>query len=1387
VSVPEHTPVDARSRLDAMSPQKRALLERMLVERRRAAATRERTAIPKRTGAGPWPLSYAQELMWLLDQLSAGGNAYNSPAATRLEGPLDVEALRRALDFVVERNEILRTRYEAVDGQPSQRVLSSSPMPLPMVDLSGQPRERVHAELDRLLQQEAERPYDLRRDAVLRPTLFRLAEHDHVLLLVVHHIAIDGWSKAVLWRELSTAYDAYLSGGEPQLPAPALQYADWAVWHRRWLDSGVLDRQLAYWRDRLAGVPPLLELPTDRPRPAVRTGRGDRIDRMFDLELLDDLRQLSREEGGTLFMAVLAALAALLGRYADAEDVVVGAPLAGRNRVEIENLVGYFMNTVALRLDLGGDPTFRQLLGRAREASLEAYAHADVPFERVVAETNPRRDLSYTPVFQVMLVLQNQPRDAVAPTGLVATPYRHERSWAKFDLTVGVGERAHGLNTSWEFSTDLFDRTTVERMVDAFGVLVSAAVREPDRPLSELSVVPATEAALLREWEQGGPALGGDRLLPDLVADSERRAPDAPALCDRGREWSYAELVAAADAVAGRLRALAAGPGTPVGVCARSSADLVIALLGVLRAGGICVPLDPGYPEERLRLLLSHSKAAVVISSAAHRPRLPADGPEVLLLDDAAPRPGAPAGARPLAGEPAYVLYTSGSTGRPKGVLLAHAGLVNHALAAAALYGLRPGDRVLQLASPSFDISVEEIFATLAAGACVVARPADLPLGGAEFVDWLERERITVLDLPTAYWHEWVDDLVTRGLTLPSSLRLVVVGGEKASVPVYSRWQRLSGNRVAWINTYGPTEASVVATAHVPPPGWSPAAGAELPIGRPLPGVSVRVLDRHRRRVPPGVRGEIFIGGGGLATGYVGDAQRTAESFLADPDGQEPRLYRTGDLGRWLAEGTLAFAGRRDAQVKIRGHRVEPGEVQAALAALDGVSGAFVVARGGPAARRLVAYAVPRQPPEEDVGRRWRSALAERLPAHLVPDAVVPLAALPLTENGKVDVERLPAHADGPSAAAVPPRDDVERRLLDLWRSLLDRDDIRITDNFFDVGGHSLLAVRLVARLEQTFGARLPLATLLTAPTVGDLAAVLRRERPAPSWDSLVPLQPAGSRPPLFLLHSPNGELLVYRDLVRCLGPDQPVYGLQSVGLDRHQQPLTRIEDMAAHYVRDIRSVQPQGPYLLAGFCYGGVLAVEMAHQLRRDGAEVALVALFDASPYGHGPRRGRLPGRVWRRLGLVAATEPGARLTALGRTVRGVTRRVLRKYRWVLTRRVFLDRGRPLPGMLNDIRFINYMSAPEYRTPHYEGRVTLFVRDDGQGTNVARRTDLWRSVTAELEVRTIAGDGVTHWTLLSEPHVAQLAVRLAETITESLPPARAPGKAPAARGAGSA
>ena len=1367
------------ARLAQLSPDKRALLERKLLEQgKKADAGSGR--IPRREDpAAPVELSHSQELMWLLDRLSPGGNAYNSPSANRIRGPLDAEVLERALQAQIDRHEILRTRYPEIDGRPMQVVSAHEDLKLMIVDLSSDAPGIAEAEMSRLLKEAAEAPFDLQCDLLVRATLYRLADDDHVLMIVIHHIAVDGWSKGILWTELSSLYDAFSNGQANPLTSLPLQYADFAIWHRASVASSQLRAQLSYWREQLGDVPPLLELPTDRVRPDVLSHRGDHLDELLPLSSLQGLQEVAREEGATLFMAVLAAFGALLGRYSGQTEVVVGTPIAGRSRVELEELVGYFMNTLALRVDLSGDPSFRELVRRARESTLGAFANQEVPFEEVVSAVNPPRDLSRTPLFQVMLVLQNQKKSVFRPLGMDGEPVRFDRDWSKFDITLGMGERAAGLNTNWEYSTDLFDEATIRQMMSHFATLLAAVAQDPDAPLSAVVLLSEDEARhVTRDFNPAPVPIPQPHSLWDRFVAQATRTPDAVAVEGDRRAMSYDELRRTAEVAAGHLRAAGVGRGDVVGICIDHSVELVVADLAVLAAGAACLPLDPGYPQARITAVLEEARPSVVVTARASAGAV-ANWPTLIVEDLTSPvadsSAGSSAGEIGTAGplDPAYVIFTSGSTGRPKGVVLPHQGLVNHADSAAELFALRPGDRVLQFASVAFDISVEEIYPTLFTGGTVVARPADLALGGPELVEWLEAKRISVLDLPTAFWHEWVGDLALRGLQLPTHLRHVTVGGEKASAATYDTWTTLAGDRVTWINTYGPTEASVIATAWAPPRDWSRTPGQDLPIGRPVRNASVYLLDQAGQPVPVGVRGELWIGGAGLATGYLGRPDLTADVFRDDPFSDTPgaRMYRTGDLARHLPTGIIEFAGRVDEQIKLRGFRIEPGEIEAALAQQPEVTEALVVLHGSGGDGVLVGYVACPGVTDEALGAELRARLAQQLPPHLVPSAVVVLPALPRTPNGKVDKNALPQPEFG-ARTVVAPRTELERQLAAIWQEILGIDAVGVTDGFFDLGGHSLLAVRMFAVLEQRHGHRLPLAAIVATPTIEGLAAQLTAlttsDAAGTPYKALIPLQSKGSRPPLFLVHDVWGQVIGYRGIVDQIGPDQPVYGFEPVGVDGSAPMHSSIEEMASFYITEMLEVQPDGPYYLGGSCFGGDVAYEMAVQLRRQDRDVALVALLDAVPFGHGKRaaaRSRRRRRAeWLRVGSLPRGERKAFVK--GRLVD--MRSDLYNTLWWAAAGHKLQRGEILTGRLHNVRYVQNHAAATYTAPRFDGTVTLVLpRDPNRGSD-DRRLE-WRNISAGVDMVEIKSEG-GHRQFLHGDHVGDIARALRQAIDNVLP-----------------
>lgn len=1347
-------------RLAGLSPEKRALLEQRLLARSQPA-----DAVPEitpRQADGPAPLSFVQELMWLIHELHPGTYTYNSSGARRLHGALDADALERAINRVIERHSALRTSFELRDGAPVQIINEGLRLTIERVSAPGIEGD----ELVDLMRTLVRRAFDLTKPLLMRATLVEIAADDHVLVTSADHIVWDGWSKGIFFRELADCYDAFCTGREPVLPELRLQYADFAVWQRAWLAEERMERQLDYWRQTLSGAPPLLDLPTDRPRPAVATHRGDRMEHWIAAETLSSLRNLARLHGATEFMLLVAAWATLLRRLSGQDDIVLGTPIAGRNRVEVEGIIGYFNNTLALRIDCSSDPSFVELLGRVRERLLSAYSHQDVSFEHVVREVAPQRDASYSPIFQSLIVLQNAAKESsLKLRGLEMEMIVTESGTAKFDLSLGMGEYDGKLHASMEYNSDLFDRETVDGICSQFARLLDAIVEDPGRRLSEL---PLLSDAQLEDVVAA--ARGPVREIPPITLhgcfrERAAAAPDAVAIDAGDGDMSYGELEARTGALARALGERGIGRGGRVGFCVDRSPGLLVAMLGILRSGAAVVPLDPEYPDTRLAQMVQDAGLELVIADGAHGELVERLGATSLDITEFVATDVADLGElghhdHGESEDAAFVIFTSGSTGRPKGVILGHRGLINHALSSIDIYGVTAAERTLQFASVSFDISLEEIFTTLLAGGTLVLRDEDMPLGGAGLVGWLEHHRVSFMDLPTAFWHEWVSDLDRRGGAPPRTLRRLVVGGEKVSVDAWETWRRIAPS-VRWFNTYGPTEASVIATAFEPPADWARATGAEIPIGTPLPNVAVHILDERGRPVPTGVRGELHIGGAGVAHGYLRQPDATASSFPTLAWSGE-RVYRTGDVVRRGRDGLVEFVGRTDQQIKLRGFRIEPAEVEAALVEAPGVTAALAVVLGGDEPR-LVAYVLGDGETMPDPAAIRRTA-ANRLPAFAVPSAVVVLDAFPLTPNGKVDRDALPApEAKHGTAEHAQPHNHTERVFAEIWSELLGT-EVGIDDDFFELGGHSMLAVRMLTQVEERLGFRLRLASMVRTPTIRGLAEgiVPGGDASEVEWPALVEMKPEGTRRPLFLMHSLTGDVLIYRDLVRRLAPEQPAWGLEALGGDGRQLPKLSIPDMASHYIAEVQTVQPHGPYYLAGLCYGGDVAHEMAHQLEAAGERVAFVGLIDANPLGLRPNvttRMRI-GAHMAELRALPAAERADFLHASGRNV---VDRIRRLALWRAKKALYIDRGRALPPSLADMMELNFAAAAGYVSPMYGGRVTLFrVHNPEEGAGPDDLRLRWEGFAAGgLEIRDIVSQGAGHISVLFEPHVAALAVEL--------------------------
>jgi aspartate racemase len=1295
--------------------------------------------------------------MWLLDRLAPESPTYNIVNALRLCGPLDVGALHESLEEIVRRHEVLRTTFAAVDGTPVQTIAPSLELGLPLEDLTALPRAARGAEARRIVREEARRPFDLAQGPLFRAKLLGLGQEEHVLLVGMHHIVSDGWSLGIFWRELGALYEAFSEGKPSPLPDPPIQYADYAVWQRRRLTGEVLDEQLGYWRRRLADVP-TLELPTDRPRPAVQTHRGARQKLELSEWLTERLKDLSRQEGVTLFMVLLAAFQVLLSRYSGQDDVAIGTPIANRNRAETEGLIGFFVNTLVMRTDLSGEPSFRALLGRVREVALGAYANQDLPFERLVEELQPTRDPSQSPLFQVAFALQNVPTAPRQLAGLTTARMDVDNQTATFDLTLFMWEKPEGLRGTLEYNTDLFDAASIARMLGNFHTLLEGVVADPEQRISELELLTEAERdQLLVGWNGAQTLYPKHRCIHELFEEQAERSPDAVAVLFEERRLSYRSLNERANQLARHLRRLGVGPEVRVGLCVERSPEMVVAMLGILKAGGAYVPLDPSYPSERLAFMLEDAQASVLVSQRHLLDSLPRTSARVVCVDadrkviaqEDVQNPDNKSSAESLA----YVIYTSGSTGKPKGVCVPHRAVIR--LVSNTDYArLTSADVVGQASNAAFDAATWEIWGALLGGARLVVLPQDTVLSPRALAVAIEQRRISALFLTTALFNQ----MARENPAAFRPLRHLLFGGEA----VKTKWVREvldAGPPDRLLHVYGPTETTTFATWHLVEDVEDDAT--TIPIGRPIANTEAYVLDARSQLVPAGVPGELYIGGPGVARGYLNRRHLTDERFVPHPFSEQPdaRLYRTGDRVRRLANGDIEFLGRLDGQVKLRGFRIEPGEIESVLNSHAAVRESVVLLREDtPEQKRLAAYLVAAgaAPPHSEL----RAFMRQRLPDYMIPATFVALEALPLTPNGKIDRDALPAPGatrPDPGGEPLAPRDELEKRLVGIWEQVLGVPVVGVNDDFFELGGHSLLAVNLFVQIEKVFGRQLPLATLFRAPTVGQLAEVLREETEEEPHASLVAIQPHGSRPPFFCVHGAGGEVLLYQRLARYLKPDQPFYGFQAKDLDKMQAAL-KVEDMAASYLRELREFQPEGPYYLGGYSSGGLVAFEMARRLRAQDHSVALLALFDtAHPRGFGRRP--LSARLYHHARSLRRQGP---LRYAEETFWMVIRRRIRR----LANKWSLWTGHPLPYALRRNRSLNRMAAANYEPQPYPERVTLFRSADFWGPSGDPSLGWSSIVGGGVDVHEVPGDH----RLFREPHVQVLAARLQASLEQTQP-----------------
>ncbi|WP_424102425.1 amino acid adenylation domain-containing protein [Moorena producens] len=1181
----------------------------------------------------PLPLSFAQEGLWFLEQLYEQGIVYNLPSVFRLRGSLNREALSCSLKEIVRRHQALRTNFHLVNNQLVQVVRSATDWSLPFLDLSRLEPEQRALEVKGLAELEANQPFQLESDYLLRAKLIQETASCHVLLLTIHHISFDDWSMRVLVEELNQLYLAYAQGQPSPLAELDIQYRDFAIWQRKWLSAEVLNQLQSYWQQQLADLP-LLELPTDRPRPGVQTFRGANLPLEVPVALTEKLRELTQTANATLYISLLAVFVSLLNRYTGQEDIVVGLPIANRNRKELEPLIGFFVNTLVLRVDLSTDPSFEELLGQVRRLALEAYEHQDMPFEELVAELQPERDLSRNPLVQVIFTLQNAPREEWQLQELNLSLVNSEVQMVQFDLEVHLWEVEEGLKGVLAYSTDLFDKGTIKRMWQHYLNLLQAIVTNPQQPVSRLPLLTAQEQQqLLVEWNQTAREYPTSKCLQELFEEQVERTPEVVAVVFEQQQLSYRQLNQRANQLAHYLQKLGVRPEVLVGICVERSVEMIVGLLGILKAGGAYVPLDPNYPAARLVYMLSDAGVSVLLTQESLLSSLPESTAQIVSLDTDWERIGGESEENPVSDVSpenlAYVIYTSGSTGKPKGVAIAHGSLVNLMYWQQQQGIASPEAKTLQFAPISFDVSCQEIFSTWCTGGTLVLVSEEIRRDSFALIEYLVDYQIEKLFVPFVVLQQ-LAAVAPHCRNLPQLAEIITAGEQLQITPeLLELSRRLPDCRVQ--NQYGPSESHVVSAYSLE--GSATTWPTLPPIGRPIANTQLYILDKNMQPLPIGVPGELHIGGVGLARGYLNRRELTQEKFVPNPFSEkgEARLYKTGDLARYRPDGTIEFLGRLDEQVKVRGFRIELGEIETVLSQHPQVTQAVVAVKGEKASeKRLVGYIVLREQeliPSQELGQ----FLKEQLPEYMVPSTFVVLDKLPLTPSGKVNRKALPVpELEWKEGEFVPPRNQVERQLVEIWSAIFNLSSVGVRDNFFDLGGHSLLAVPLISRIREQFGKELSLGSIFQNPTIEQLATTLHESRDFSFWSTLLPIQTQGSKIPFFCVSGGIGSAFYLQMLARHLGSDQPFYGLQAVGLDGQSEPHTRIEDMAADYIEAIKSVQTEGPYLLGGHSSGGHVAFEMAQQLQKQGDQVALLVIIDISAPDHSYNMARSQFTSW-------------------------------------------------------------------------------------------------------------------------------------------------------------
>lgn len=1317
------------------------------------------------------PLSYPQRRLWFLDQYDPENPAYTILKVHELTGPLDARVLERTVQEILRRHSILRTIFKnKTDGEPSQIVLPAAPVEIPWVDLSELPVSEREDRAREFISQQAQIPFELTKGPLFRAQVYQIDADHHWFAIFLHHIVADGWSTVVFFDEFKILYNAFLQGEPSPLPDLPIQYSDYAIWQHESANSAVLNEQLKFWQETLKQPLPLLELPGDRPRPTVQTYHGAYLYERLPFETLQKIRLLCQEYELTPFMVLLAAYQILLYRYTGQEDLIIGTPQANRPYVEIESLIGLFVNTQALRVHLSGNQTGVDLLKQVKQVALDAFSHQDVPFEMIVEKIHPERNTSHSPIFQTFFIVQNLPNSSGEIENVALRSITVDPHTSKYDLTLEIFTNPEGVFFGFEFNTDIFDESTVQRMQGHYLQILNHLLDTPQSPIRTLPILTSSEQQqILVEWNATSVDYPREKTLPVLIEEQAARTPQAIAIQDESGSLSYADLDQASNRLAHYLQSQGVHSGTLVGISLPRSSDLIVALLAILKAGGAYIPLDPNYPVERLKYMIEDSKAPLLITNTAIAVQYQEINTQVICLDTEAEtinrENSQPISRTTTPDSFAYVIYTSGSTGKPKGVQVRMQGLVNFLYSMLDTPGLTSQDVLLSVTTLSFDIAGLELYLPLISGARLVLVPTSVAADGSLLIKALEKSQATFMQATPTTWKM----LISAGWQGNPRLK-ALCGGE--ALPNDLAAQLVPRCASLW-NMYGPTETTIWSTlCQITDPAQ------RITVGRPIANTQVYILDTHGQPVPVGIPGELSIGGDGVAAGYLDRPELTQEKFLPNPFSDLPgaRLYRTGDLARYLPDGQIDILGRIDNQVKIHGVRIELGEISAVLTDHPDVQTAVVVGRKEQAENPyLAAYIIPNngKAPTEDAIRIY---LSERLPTAMIPTRYVFMQQFPLTPNGKIDTKALPIPTGQPEVSQNPvqPRNTVEAKLVQIWKKLLRTDRVGLKDDFFQLGGHSLLAVQMFNQIHEIFGVNLPLTSLFRQPTIEYLATLIYDHKGSIPWPSLVEIKPTGSKPPLFCIHGIPGDVLWYGHLIPYMDVDQPLWGLEARGLDGIQTPLESIKEMAALYIQELKTIQPEGPYFICGYSFGGTIAYEIARQIECSGQQVALLAIIDHA----NPKSGyyeyqfnwnfiknvflNIPYRIKDALRLrpdEVASRTRRHLAVFFNTVSG-------RYQKMDIMDVnvddLLDQASSLPKHVQQLIKINYKALIEYFPDSYPAIVTL-LRARGGPLFVSHDPQMgWEKYAKQVEVKIIPG---SHLALFKEPNIRSLAKQLQNCI----------------------